>query len=235
MNLPAGTLEVSIQKKRIKNLYLRVYKNNLATLSIPLITTYSYAHEFLDKKKDWLNKQMIKLSGLVGPLNSPDFIKKDDRVQLMGRCYKLVELQDAQNFVKIQGETIEIHSKDINDCALKDRIFRRWWREIAYLTYDSLVDKWMIILDEYKLDKPKISIRSMKSLWGSCNKKKGKVTFNEYLLKADPKSIDYVILHELAHLKYFSHNKDFYNFVLKHMPDYKQRKKNLSINLLSHQ
>jgi predicted metal-dependent hydrolase len=67
----------------------------------------------------------------------------------------------------------------------------------------------------------------MKTLWGSCTKSKGKITFNEYLLKADIRCIQYVILHELTHLMYTYHNADFYNFLTVQMPDWQERKKQL--------
>jgi predicted metal-dependent hydrolase len=62
---------------------------------------------------------------------------------------------------------------------------------------------------------------------GKLYKAKGKIALNEYLLKADIRCIQYVILHELTHLIYPYHNSEFYNFLTIHMPDWKERKKQL--------
>ena len=66
----------------------------------------------------------------------------------------------------------------------------------------------------------------MKKRWGSCSKQ-GAIILNTELIKAPSHCIDYVILHEMCHLKYFNHGKAFYNLLVKIMPDWEKRKKRL--------
>lgn len=70
----------------------------------------------------------------------------------------------------------------------------------------------------------KITIKKIKYAWGSCSSKKN-ITINLELIKYSEQAIRYVILHELCHIKYMNHSKDFWNLVEKYMPDYKQVKK----------
>ncbi len=70
----------------------------------------------------------------------------------------------------------------------------------------------------------KITIKQIKYAWGSCSSKKN-ITLNLELIKYSQQAIRYVILHELCHLKYMNHSKDFWNLVEKYMPNYKQIKK----------
>ena len=70
----------------------------------------------------------------------------------------------------------------------------------------------------------KITIKQIKYAWGSCSSKKN-ITINLELIKYSEQAIKYVILHELCHIKYMNHSKDFWNLVEKYMPDYKQVKK----------
>ncbi len=86
------------------------------------------------------------------------------------------------------------------------------------------MDKLFPIIEKYKLSKPKITLRKMKTLWGSCSPDRGIITFNQYLTKAKPACIEYVVLHELVHFLYPNHSKQFYNFLSSHMPDWKDRK-----------
>ena len=70
----------------------------------------------------------------------------------------------------------------------------------------------------------KITIKKIKYAWGSCSNKKN-ITINLELIKYSEQAIRYVILHEICHIKYMNHSKDFWNLVEKYMPDYKQVKK----------
>ena len=70
----------------------------------------------------------------------------------------------------------------------------------------------------------KIRIRDIKYAWGSCSNNKN-ITINHKLIKYTEEAIRYVILHEICHIKYMNHSKDFWNLVEYHMPNYKQVKK----------
>lgn len=72
----------------------------------------------------------------------------------------------------------------------------------------------------------KIRIRDIKYAWGSCSNNKN-ITINKKLISYSELSIRYVILHELCHLKYMNHSKDFWNLVQKYMPEYKKAKAEL--------
>ena len=66
----------------------------------------------------------------------------------------------------------------------------------------------------------------MKRAWGNCNSKK-EIHLNKNLIKYSKREISYVCLHELCHLKYMNHSKDFWNMVAYYMPDYKMAEKEL--------
>jgi len=72
----------------------------------------------------------------------------------------------------------------------------------------------------------------MKTMWGNCNPIKSLITFNEYLYKANLLGIQYVIMHEMTHLLYPKHNQNFYNFLTVQMPNWKERKKILDIEVV---
>lgn len=79
------------------------------------------------------------------------------------------------------------------------------------------------LIKETGLIPNKIRIRDIKYAWGTCSKNKN-ITINFKLIKYSKSAIRYVILHELCHLKYMNHSKDFWNLVGKYMPDYKEIK-----------
>lgn len=78
----------------------------------------------------------------------------------------------------------------------------------------------------YKFKYNKISIKNQKTRWGSCSKK-GNLNFNYKIVLLPPQIADYIIVHELCHLKEFNHSKKFWNLVAKAMPDYLAIRKKL--------
>ena len=81
-----------------------------------------------------------------------------------------------------------------------------------------------ILIKQTGLIPNKIRIRNIKYAWGSCSANKN-ITINYNLIKYSEVAIKYVILHELCHLKYMNHSKEFWSLVEKYMPDYKQIRK----------
>ena len=77
-----------------------------------------------------------------------------------------------------------------------------------------------------KLYPKKITIKPLKYAWGSCSSKKN-ISFNSELIYKEKDVIDYVVVHELAHLRYMNHQNDFWNLVGMYIPDYKEKRKAL--------
>ena len=125
-------------------------------------------------------------------------------------------------------KNIIIHLKDLEDVALAQKLLEKWWREKATSIYAQEVDAiYNKVFRKYSIEKPSMQVKKMKTLWGSCTPNKNKITLNEYLLKADLRCIQYVVLHELTHLLHPFHNKDFYEFMTVQMPDWQVRKEQL--------
>ena len=79
----------------------------------------------------------------------------------------------------------------------------------------------------YKLGR--VAIRNQKTRWGSCSKK-GNLNFNYKIVLITPKQADYIIVHELCHLKEFNHSQRFWDLVAKAVPDYKEIRSSLRTN-----
>ena len=79
---------------------------------------------------------------------------------------------------------------------------------------------------DYGISEPTLKIRKMTSRWGSCTPKKNQITLNSQLIHYNERFIDYVVIHEYAHLIQPNHSKAFYAIIEKYMPDYKEVSKN---------
>lgn len=96
---------------------------------------------------------------------------------------------------------------------------------LAYLL--PIVDRLYPIVEAYGVAKPHVTVRTMKTRYGSCSVGRGRITLNAMLLKAPAASAEYVVLHELAHFLHPNHSKAFYAFIERYMPDWRERERML--------
>lgn len=221
---------VCIHYKNIKNIHLKVFRDLKVVLSVPNEVTDEWITEFLISKSSWIEKQLQKYKQSSGYNNLID-IKSGTSTQLLGKDRRIIKKISEKNYVLEDEKNIIVYANEMSN--KHQLVLENWWREKAYETYQNeineLYDK---IFKKYGIEKPSLYVRKMKTLWGSCTPSKNKITINEYLLKADFRCIQYVILHELTHLLYPYHNSDFYNFLTIQMPDWKERKKQLDLDVV---
>lgn len=222
-----GQISVQIVRKNIKNIHLKVFRSLEVVLSVPMNITTEWIDSFLEGHVEWIDGQITKYKKASGH-NNLSGIRSGSSTQFLGKDIRIYKEASLKNCVKKDEKRVCIFVKDINDEELAQRLFDEWWRTVANQVFQVEMEKlYQKMFKKYNLSQPHIVVRKMKTLWGSCTPAKGKITLNEYLLKADIRCIQYVILHELTHLKYPNHSKDFYNFLTIHMPDWKERKRQL--------
>ncbi len=92
--------------------------------------------------------------------------------------------------------------------------------EVRKMAHDLVCSRLQYFNQFYNLKYHKVSIRNQKTRWGSCSSR-GNLSFNVKILFLDKELQDYLIVHELCHLKEFNHSKDFWALVEKQIPNYK--------------
>ncbi len=220
-------ISVAITKKRMKNIRLVISKTGSVTVSIPNHTSYSYAYQFLIRKRDWINKQLTNILTNANQ-NCCNFIDGGN-IFLLGKNYNLTVKHSTKNKL-IFDENFIIYTT-ILDADFIQSIFIKWAKK--YLL-NFITTRLNYIYSQMFTNPtpPQIKIRALKSMWGNCNFVKRIITFNLYLIKAPIYCIDYVIVHELCHLVHHNHGKDFYTLLNSIMPDWKKRKSQLNSYML---
>lgn len=200
-------LEVFIIKKRSnKNTYIRVKED----LNIYVTTNYYTREKEIEKLiKDNLNniKKMFE--------RQEKRKIKEETFSYLGKKYDIVYL-NSDNII-IGDEKILV-PKDFN--------INKWYQKESKKVFQDELDKIYNIFP-YNIPYPTLTIRKMKSRWGVCNVKTKRITLNLELIKMDIKYLDYVIVHELSHLVYANHQKDFWSLVFKVIPNYKEIRKEM--------
>jgi len=198
---------VIITKKRTnKNTYLRVKED----LNIYITTNYFTSEKDLLKLINNHKSDIFKMY--------MQRIKQQKNKQIftyLGKKYDIV-FYNKKTF--IGNEKIFVASEDK---------LQKWLKEQANNLFLVELEK-IYNLFPRSIPYPNLTIRSMKTRWGVCNTKTKRVTLNLELIKKDIKYLDYVIAHELSHLIYPNHSKDFWLLVSQIIPDYKKLRKELN-------
>lgn len=230
LSSPFEKVTVNIQYKDIKNVHLKVFRNLKVVLSVPLEITDDWVINFLLSKSSWIEKQLQKYKDSSG-YNNLTNVKSGSSTQLLGKDRRIIQKHSKKNYVVEEEKYILVYADE--EKKLHQQTLEKWWRKTAYKVYSEEMDEiYSRIFKKYGIEKPVLYVRKMKTLWGSCTPSKNKIILNQYLLKADLRCIQYVILHELTHLLYPYHNADFYNFLTVQMPDWKERKKQLDLDVV---
>lgn len=200
-------IEVNIIKKRSnKNTYMRV-KDDLQVY----VTTNYYT-------KDKVIEKLIQ--------DNFDSIKK-----MYQRKVKQQEYEEKFYYLGKKYDIIYLNSDDL--VLGSDKVFisrnydlDKWLLERSRIIFKEELDKIYKIFP-VEIPYPSLTIRKMKTRWGVCNVRVKRVTLNLELIKKDLKYLDYVIVHELSHLKFPNHQKEFWSLVSKVIPNYKELRKDL--------
>ena len=198
---------IIIRKKSNKNTYIRVKEDLNIYITTNYFNTDKYLLRLINDNKDNILKMYLHQQKKNN--NKEKFI-------YLGKKYKIVYINTDD--IKL-GEEYVFMNKNYN--------LDKWLLKQAQVIFlQELNNVYQIF--PIKIPNPSLTIRKMKSRWGVCNIKTKKITLNLELIKKDIKYLDYVIVHELSHLVYPNHQKDFWLLVSKLVPNYKKLRKELN-------
>ena len=213
------TIAYTVNKAKVKNLYISI-ENGEVVVKAPWYVTSSQIQEVVESKRAWI---MQKLEDYKVSPRKVKAYSNGESFQILGKTYKLnVYFQDINNArLNVDGSEIAIvlpleYSEEDNTEQIKKMINKMYYM-IAEREVEASKEKMRKIVglapEEYR-------IKKIKTCWGSCSSNK-KITINQDLVMYSRKAVDYVVLHEICHLKYMNHSKKFWDMVAKYMPDYK--------------
>ncbi len=204
-----------IIKPKLKHTYLSFDNEGNLIIKSPKVSQ-EYITQVLLKKSAWINKARKKFSLKKG--KSLDF-SKDEILYYKGLAYplKLIKYSEKRTKLIFDQDRFLLYFYQYNEIVFQKHI-DHFYKEEAKQFIPNLVLKWS---DHMTLVPTTIRFRKTKRQWGSCSGK-NVLSFNTMLMKLPPSVIQYIIVHELAHIKHKHHQKDFWNLVEQHMPNYKQ-------------
>ncbi|MGB6129079.1 MAG: YgjP-like metallopeptidase domain-containing protein [Psychrilyobacter sp.] len=185
--------EVTIIKKKKKNISLQVKPSMEIILSIPMRVAYSYGLKLIEEKSIWIEEKLKNYSSISNNLG----------VYYLGELYS-VKVEKSETPIKIV-EQIMI----FNDSKEVDLLLNEWYQQQIKRILEVYLEKYTKLMELYP---KKIKIKPLKSAWGICYSS-GTITFNLNLVKVPLNIIEYLVIHELGHLKHPNHSKEYWEYI----------------------
>jgi predicted metal-dependent hydrolase len=219
------TYTVNRSAKRRKSISLQIRNEAEVIISAPCFTPAKEINSFVEEKQNWINKNIQKLKEAAVRNKSKEY-ETGEQFFYLGRSYPLEVFFEP---FETEGIVFWNNCFYLNTRGGKDQrkhYFVSWYKKKAYDFFSRRVDFFSRML---KLESGRISITSAEKRWGSCSVDNN-LSFSFRLIMAPPDIIDYVIVHELMHIREKNHSPKYWQRVEAAMPEYKKHRRWLKEN-----
>ncbi len=220
-----GDVSISVTRRNIKNVHLSVHPpDGRVTLSAPKDTRLDVARAYAISKLGWIRNQQEQLANQARE-TPRKFIERESHY-LWGRRYLMtVKRKNAKPSVSLDHKRITLTVRPGATKEKRAQVIHEWHKSLLHEAIPPLIAKW-----EKKLG-VKVSayfLQRMKTKWGSCNHRASRVRFNTELVKKPKDLLEYVVVHEMAHLIEPTHNDRFIAILDKHYPTWREARAELN-------
>lgn len=217
--------EYDLIRQDRKTLSLTVRPDLSIYLKCPHEATDERIELFLKRKWFWLEKQLSLFKRYQRKVYKKEYVSGEGFLYL-GRQYKLlVKRANEEKIVLLKGQILLYTVNKVTNTSCNQRLLENWYRAKRKKVFLERFNK---ITGKFDSLSPELVIRDMKKRWGSYLSDK-KIFLNPKLIYASTDCIDYVITHELCHMKYRSHDKRFYTLLEEKYPKWEKIKEKLEI------
>ena len=231
MQIQIADISVEIIKKKIKNMHLSVLPpNGKVRVSAPLTMPDEAIAMFVRTKLGWIRKQQAKFE--AQPRQSEREFVSGETLYVWGRQYFLqVEHSYKGNSLVLDGNKAILTVRKESTTKQREAFVNEWYRGLLKAEVEKYLPKWEKITGLYCSS---WQSKYMTTRWGTCNTNTRKIWLNLQLAKKPIECLEYVILHELAHLKVKNHGADFVAILDRYMPYWRELKKQLNDSTLDY-
>lgn len=219
------TIAYTVSKAKVKNIYISI-QNGEVVIKAPWYATSAQIQNIVEEKREWIMRKLSEYNS--SPRKAKEY-EDGERFQILGENYFLnIYYKDINTAnLNVENGKIEVilplaYADQDNSEQIKKMIEKMYYM-VAEKEVEHAMEKTRKMVglapEEYR-------IKKTKSVWGSCSSNK-KITINQDLVMYSRRALEYVVLHEICHLKYMNHSKKFWAMVEYYMPDYKEAEKEL--------
>jgi hypothetical protein len=197
------------------------------TVLAPMAADLGTVERILRRRLPWIRRQRRELEALPPPSLPRQWVAGETH-RYLGRQYRLKIVRGAERSVKLSGAFFVVTLPDPKDRNAVRTLMEGWYREHARRVITERARRLIGSTTWLELaELPPIAIRALSHRWGSTTKA-GRITFNIDVIKLPPVLLDYVIAHELVHLKIPNHSSAYWRLLGRVMPDWEKRRERLA-------
>lgn len=220
-----GDVSIALTRKEVKHVHLTVHPpNGRVTLVAPPSTRTEVARAYAITKLGWIRDQRLKLQAQAR--EAPRRFVSRESHYLWGRRYLLAVVEaDERPQVRISPKKLTLQVRPGASELKRAEVMHEWHKAQLHAVVPELIKKW-----ERKLG-VRVSgyfLQRMKTKWGSCNPLKRNIRLNTELVKKPKDLVEYVVVHEMAHLLEPSHSERFVAILDRHWPQWRESRAELN-------
>jgi hypothetical protein len=220
-----GEIAIAVTRKGIKHVHLSVHPpDGRVTLAAPIATRPEVARAYAISKLGWIRDQKRKLSGQ--PREAHRHYVTRESHQLWGRRHLLAVVhREAKPSVSVDHKRITLTVRPGSDATKRAEVIHEWHKALLHEAVPPLIRKW-----EQRLEVRVHGyfLQRMKTKWGGCNHRAGNIRLNTELVKKPKDLLEYVIVHEMAHLLEPVHSERFIALLDTHWPNWRESRAELN-------
>lgn len=225
-HIEVSGIDVDVIKKDIKNIHLAVYPpTGRVRLSSPLEMKRESLRLFVISKLGWIKKHIRNMNSQIREPEREYIQGESHWVEGQRYLLNIIEKEAAPKVAIRNKKYIDLYVRPGSDKAKKEEVMREWYRDRMKAQIPDLISKWEDRLDVEIKD---WGVKLMKTKWGSCSIDNRRIWLNLELAKKPKHCLDYVVLHEMVHLKERHHNDRFKALLDKYMPGWQSVREELN-------
>lgn len=222
LNIDGVTIEVS--RRKIKNINLYVKSDGTVLVSAPTRASTAVIEQLIRSKLQWIKSHQKRVAGQ--PTTATPQYDNGGSLHLWGKCYRIKILCGTRDNVRIEGDNAIITLRQNTAPERRLRVINEWYRSLLKSETERLLPQWEQITG---LHCSSWHTKNMSTRWGTCNTTARRIWLSLQLATKPTECLEYVILHELAHLKERSHGKSFIKIMDQFMPNWQEIRRRLNV------
>ena len=223
--IQVGEIPITVTLKDVRNVHLSVHPpDGRVTLVAPVSTRLDVARAYAISKLGWIRDRQQQFLNQVRE-TPRQFVGRESHY-LWGRRYLLsVVYKDIKPSVTLDHKRITIVVRPGSDASKRAEVFHQWHKSLLHEVVPPLIQKWQAKMG---VEVAEYFLQRMKTKWGSCNHQAKHIRLNTELVKKPKDLLEYVVVHELAHLLEPTHGDRFVAILDRHYPTWREARAELN-------